>query len=147
MNPPLNLHVEVGCSCSHAFKVFTEKVDVWWPPGHRRRRGSTLQFEPFIGGRFLEVGPGDEFSTLGEVMVWQPPERLVYTWYPGSQLGPTQVEIHFYAQGNLTRVEVTHSEGASQLGPIWNERVKRFNASWNDVLPSLALWIKNNPEI
>ena len=144
MNSPLQLQVEVGCSPSHAFRIFTEKVDLWWPPGHRKRRGSSLQFEPFVGGRFLEVGPGEEVSALGQVLVWQPPERLVYSWYPGAHLGPTEVQIHFCAQGATTRVEVLHSEGESLLGDKWNERVTRFNRSWNEVLPAFLHCVENS---
>ena len=49
--------IEVHCSQPHAFEVFTTKVDLWWPVGHRKfgnSEQSVLRFAREVGGRFPE---------------------------------------------------------------------------------------------
>ena len=69
-----------------AFEVFTSEVDAWWRRGPRFRHGggrpSAMRFEPFEGGRLLEVysdAAGGAFE-VGRVLVWKPAERLVFEW-------------------------------------------------------------------
>jgi uncharacterized protein YndB with AHSA1/START domain len=138
MGEPLRRTIEVRCSLERAFAVFTGELDVWWPAGHRRNPGSRLFIEPRAGGRFVErTAAGDEI-VLGEVVAWEPPRRLVYTWYPGADDRPTTVEVRFTAAAGVTRVEVIHAEGDSGLGDRWPERVGRFERAWSVVLPAFA---------
>jgi uncharacterized protein YndB with AHSA1/START domain len=129
--------VSLGCSRRHAFQVFTSRVDLWWPRGHRRFEASKLTFEPFVGGRFQEQGAGGECVVLGEILVWEPPERLVYTWRPGTSSGHTQVEIHFLEQEDgRTRVVVCHRPGDHGSDQDWATRAQRFVQGWSVVLPA-----------
>lgn len=134
----LERSITVRCSPKHAFTVFTQRVDLWWPQSHRRWDGSAMVIEPGVGGRFLERHPSGEEALLGEVLEWAPPDFLAYTWYPGGGTGPTTVEVRFLARGASTAVEVIHSEGRSGLGDQWPERVKKFAKAWDEVLPALA---------
>lgn len=136
MNEPLRKSVTVRCSPQHAFEVFTARLDSWWPPSHKRDANSQLTLEPRIGGRFVERAPAGEEHVLGEVLCWEPPERVVYTWFPGALEGPTRVEVQFSAEGPQTRVDVTHHEGDSELGEQWHERVQLFARAWAHVLPA-----------
>jgi hypothetical protein len=138
MSSPLVRQIEVRCSTDHAFEVFTQRVHLWWPPGHRKHADSRMVIEGRVGGRFFERTPSGNESELGTVLLWEPPQRVRYSWWPGANAKPTEVDVVFRAAGDVTRVEVTHSEGASGLGELWPERVKLFERGWGAVLPAFA---------
>ena len=138
MKAPLVRTVRVACSIEQAFNVFTGKIDLWWPPGHRRFKESTMILEAREGGKFLERSSDGQEALLGEVLYSSPPDQITYTWYPGAFTDPTRVDIHFSDMGDHTLVEVTHSEGSSNLGELWLERVEIFGRSWNQVLEAFA---------
>jgi uncharacterized protein YndB with AHSA1/START domain len=109
--------VEVPLSPESAFELYTAGIDRWWRLGtiywNDRERATGLRFEPFVGGRFIEVydaQTGDGFQ-IGRVESWEPGRRLAYTWRekdwpPEAQ---TLVEVTFEATPLGTRVEVRHS--------------------------------------
>lgn len=138
MSGPLHRRVQVRCPVSHAFDVFTARLDLWWPPKHRRFSASHLFLEARVGGRFFERSDNGEEARLGEVIRCEPPHRITYTWYPGAISGPTEVDVRFTDAGEHTVVEVTHSEGQSELGGAWPQRAEVFSRAWAHVLPAFA---------
>jgi uncharacterized protein YndB with AHSA1/START domain len=139
-NEPVIREVRIACTPARAFSGFTQGVDAWWPGSHRRP-GATMVLEPGVGGRFLQrLSDGGEV-VLGEVVAWEPPDRLAYTWLPGADEMPTHVEVRFEADGAGTRVRVIHSEGESGLGDAWRERAQRFVAAWGEVLPAWTAYM------
>src|SRR5262249_50687728 len=63
-----------------AFEVFTEEIEAWWKPGPRWRPGrGTLRFDGGQGGRLVQV-EGEEQTTIGRILVWEPGARLVFEW-------------------------------------------------------------------
>ena len=42
MNEPLKRSVRVRCPIDHAFAVFTDRIDLWWPSSHRMLSDSRL---------------------------------------------------------------------------------------------------------
>jgi uncharacterized protein YndB with AHSA1/START domain len=109
--------VEVPCDPDTAFEVFTAQIGTWWKRGTRywndSTRGRELRFEPYVGGRLLEVYDPDngEAFEIGRVLVWEPGKRLVFTWRQGdwAPSESTEVEVRFEPTGNTTRVTVEHS--------------------------------------
>lgn len=143
MSEPIERKVQVRCSLAHAFAVFTDRIDLWWPPGHRKAADSKIELEPKIGGRFVERNPSGDDRVLGHVVVFEPPHRLTYTWVPGAVSEPTSVEVRFSDQGDHTLVEVTHSEGDAAMGAAWPHRVKIFTNAWTEVLGRLVEFIES----
>ena len=90
------------------------------------------------GGRFLERSAAGEEAVLGEVVRFERPHRITYTWYPGARNEPTEVDVRFRVDGEHTAVEVVHSEGTSGLGDEWPSRARRFERAWGEVLPAFA---------
>jgi len=136
MSEPIRKQVRVRCSAEHAFATFTAGIDSWWPKSHRLLANSTLRIEGRPGGRLYERSDAGEEKKLGEVVVWEPPSRLVYTWYPGAIDLPTRVEVRFTASDDATVVDIVHTEGDSELGEQWPTRAKRFERAWQQVLPA-----------
>jgi uncharacterized protein YndB with AHSA1/START domain/uncharacterized damage-inducible protein DinB len=115
----VNRTVTVKADVNHAFKVFTEGFDTWWPRGHHIGKKPMVKavLEPRTGGRcFGREADGNECQ-WGTVLAWEPPNRLVIAWHiaPNFQttdLNPaasSEVEIRFTAEaGGQTRVDLEH---------------------------------------
>src|SRR5580765_5258300 len=77
--------IHVDASPERAFEVFTRRIGSWWPlethsPGAMLGTPpAELHLEPREGGRFYEVGDGQERS-WGRVLACDPPRRVVIEW-------------------------------------------------------------------
>lgn len=82
---PLEIEFKVECSAEHAFAVWADKTSMWWPNDHSvsGEAGLTVTFEPRVGGRIFERTPQGAEHDWGEVIVWDPPGKLVYLWHIG----------------------------------------------------------------
>lgn len=107
---PIVRTVVVRCAPPRAFDVWTNGIASWWPLETHSLHGaeaSTAVFETGAGGRIFETGPDGE-KIWGEVVEWDPPQRVVYTWSPGREPArSTTVEVTFapHEHGTLVRVE------------------------------------------
>ena len=110
--------VAVKATADHAFQVFTERIDSWWPRTHHIGNAPMVKaiIEGRAGGRcYSEQADGSECD-WGRVLVWDPPQRFVMAW----QIGPTwqyepelakssEVEVSFTPQADgVTRVDLEH---------------------------------------
>jgi uncharacterized protein YndB with AHSA1/START domain len=138
MSEPVVRSVNVDCTLHDAFVTFTARIDLWWPAAHRRFPESVMVLEPWTGGGFFEKTHDGQEVRLGEVLRFEPPHRLAYTWYPGAIQKPTLVEVSFVQENESVRVTVTHAEDKSALGVEWPKRAERFATSWDAVLPAFA---------
>ena len=121
----VNVQVLVEVEPEHAFRVFTEQIDVWWRRGPNYRiagKGrSLLHLEPRVGGRLFESfesDSGPKVVDTGTITVWEPPSKLVFEWRavnfaPGEK---TEVHVQFEAKPSGTLVTVKH-RGWSKLRP------------------------------
>lgn len=130
--------VRVRCPVGHAFAVFTERVDAWWPPSHRRLENSTLQLVPLgADGVLVEVGSGKTLP-IGRVVTWEAPERLVLDWYLGAPAGLcSRVTLTFEDDGDSTVVRVVHVDGEPGL-PDFGTTAVLFTRAWAHVLEAYA---------
>jgi uncharacterized protein YndB with AHSA1/START domain len=110
--------IVVNASVDHAFKVFTEGYDSWWPRSHHIGKSPMTKaiIEGKVGGRcYTEQQDGTECD-WGQVLVWEPPHRLTFAWQITHEWGyqpdlaqSSEVEIRFTAEpGGGTRVDLEH---------------------------------------
>jgi uncharacterized protein YndB with AHSA1/START domain len=80
---PVTVSAAVGVGPVRAFQLFTEHFDAWWPRGHHIGAADLQRgvIEPFVGGRWYEVGVDGSTCEWGRVLVWEPPARLVLSWH------------------------------------------------------------------
>jgi uncharacterized protein YndB with AHSA1/START domain len=125
--------VTVPCPVEEAFALFTGGIATWWPlTTHSifEDRAAAAIFEGRVGGRLYEVSSDGEEGVWGIVSVWEPPDRLVYTWHPGrSETTAQEVEVRFAAEGVGTRVELEHR--GWERAP---ERRAGYDKGWDLVL-------------
>ena len=125
-----------------AFEAWTAGISDWWRldspfwMDKERRRG--LRFEPYVGGRFVEVyDDAGEGYEIGRVTAWEPGRLLGYTWRQSDwpEDAVTQVEIRFEPVDSGTRVSVRHS-GFEKL----REAGVEISVGYNEGLRMLLGW-------
>ncbi|MDE1939233.1 MAG: SRPBCC family protein [Alphaproteobacteria bacterium] len=113
---PVRKTIHVNAPQARAFEVFTARFGSWWPKGHHIAAVEMKEavIEPRRGGRWYEKGIDGSECQWGEVLVWEPPSKVVLSWRLNSkfQIDETiesEVEVRFIADGaNATRVELEH---------------------------------------
>jgi uncharacterized protein YndB with AHSA1/START domain len=97
-----------------------------------------LVVEPRRGGRVYEQVRGGAEHDWGEVLVWEPPRRLVFSWHPGRARETGQeVEVRFSASGAEARVELEHRGWEYLVGPA-DEIPAHFVSGWEEALGRYA---------
>ena len=115
---PVRKTVIVQAAPAQAFEVFTAGMDRWWPKGHGIGSAPVREsiIEPFVGGRWYTKCEDGSEAVVGHIHVWQPGERLVFSWEISAEWKPdpraqfaSEVEVRFLPEpGGRTRVELEH---------------------------------------
>ena len=138
---PVRKSIRVRANQERAFHVFTRDLPKWWPSTHVLVTPPLAgqMFEPKPGGRWYQVGADGAEATVGRILVWEPPRRLVMTWEINGQWQPSttvasEVEVHFIAEGDETIVQLEHRKFEA-LGAEGGERMRGdVNRGWPHVL-------------
>jgi uncharacterized protein YndB with AHSA1/START domain len=131
--------IVVAVPPDRAFEAFTSEINRWWKldsmywNDEARRKG--LRFEPYVGGRFIEIyDENGEGFELGRVTAWDPGRKLAFTWsqsrWPDDAI--TDVEITFAAVDEGTRVRLVHT-GFEQV-PGGADLARGYGAGWSELL-------------
>ena len=78
---PVRKDVVVRCSPARAFWIFTREIDAWWPLKRHSvgdEQSESVHLEPRIGGQLIETHSGGRRAIWGTILVWDPPDRLVF---------------------------------------------------------------------
>ena len=110
---PVRLSVSVDAPIERAFEVFTKDLRKWWPVDTHSidpERASHALMECRPGGRIVEVGKDGSETRWGNVLTWEPPTRVVFSWNPSLEARPdTKVEVTFTPEpAGGTRVVLEH---------------------------------------
>ena len=104
--------VHVDCGIEDAFRLFTKEFAEWWPLASCSIAGDDAEhcaIEPWVGGKVFERTRTGEEHEWGTVTVWDPPERVEFTWRPDVPRGDDQtVTVDFRVEADGTRVTLTH---------------------------------------
>jgi hypothetical protein len=134
---PVRKSVVVPWAVDAAFRRFTAEFATWWPlRSHSlgQADATTCVFEGREGGKIYEVWKDGRRVEWGEVLTWNPPHSVTFTWHPGQARDVAQqVELRFTAVGNATRLDLVHS-GWERLGRSARRARNGYNLGWNYVL-------------
>lgn len=134
---PLTKKVEVGRPVVEAFNIFTAGMADWWPlRKHSISRDTAVScgIEPRAGGELYETDADGKRHRWGLVKVWEPPDRLVFTWHPGrDQDSAQEVEVSFRPTADGTIVVLEH-RAWYKLGDKADEIRKGYDQGWDFVL-------------
>ena len=135
----LRKSIVVACPVERAFRVFTERMNDWWPfEGHSIFDGdSTVVWEPRVGGRVYERSRDGEEGLWGTIVAWDPPSSFAMTWHPGrGEETAQELAVTFTAESNGTRVDVVHT-GWERAGDA-DARLASYDTGWDTVLDVFA---------
>jgi uncharacterized protein YndB with AHSA1/START domain len=115
---PVRKTVRVNASPEHAFDVFSRGITRWWPASHTPLKSPLKEtiIEPFVKGRWYQVGEDGSQCDSGHVLVWEPPKRLILAWQLDANwtYDPKlvlEVEVNFTPEGErITRVDLEHRD-------------------------------------
>ncbi|MGH3066913.1 MAG: SRPBCC domain-containing protein [Gaiellaceae bacterium] len=127
--------IAVGCTVEEAFRIFTTDAIRWWPVETHsiHEKVSEIVFEPEVGGEVYELSTSGERGHWATVLEWDPPSRLVLAWnILEAEVAATEVEVHFVAEADGTRVELEH-RGWDALGDGAAKRGD-YDTGWDFVL-------------
>ena len=135
---PLKKTMHLKVSVAQAFARFAEHFGDWWPrqSGHCvfGDASTGCLMEPGVGGRILETGEGDQTTEWGRVVLWEPPHRLSFDWYPGRTADTSQrIDLSFTADSEGTRIDLTHNDW-HLLGDRADELRQSYDGGWDQVL-------------
>jgi uncharacterized protein YndB with AHSA1/START domain len=112
---PVKKTLVVAASPQTAFDVFTAGFDRWWPRSHSIGDSplKTAVIEGREGGRWYGLLENGRAAEWGDVLAWEPPNRLLLAWRIGAdwKYDPallTEVEVLFTPEGEGTRVNFEH---------------------------------------
>jgi DNA-binding transcriptional ArsR family regulator len=126
-----------------AFRLFTEEIATWWPldeysiGADKGQVPTSVRLEPAVGGRIVEVGSDGSETSWADVIVWQPPHRLVLAWHPS--LEPTVstiLEVRFSASDDGTELHLEH-RGWEEFGDQAPTVRRGYEGGWDKVLAGL----------
>lgn len=132
--------VLVGASQETAFKVFTEKMDLWWPKSHHVGKTPMTHsvLEPGINGRWYTTHEDGSEINVGHVLKWNPYDLVVLNWQLGADYQfnselVTEVAVQFIPRGDkstLVKFEHKNLDRMGEGGKVVNE----MDGGWGYIL-------------
>jgi uncharacterized protein YndB with AHSA1/START domain len=140
--------IRVPISPSQAFSVFVEQMETWWPPDQHIGEAAfeAIFVESKVGGRWYERDGNGRECDWGEVLQWDPPRLVTFSWHlgPDWKFNPdmakaSEVAVRFIPEGARTLVELEHSH-LERHGEGW-EKLREMLAmpdGWEGTLSAFA---------
>ncbi len=129
--------VTVDCTVEEAFRVFTADARSWWPTATHSINGRDVKdvvFEGHEGGEVYEVTADGEKGHWASVIAWEPPGRIVLAWnILEREAVPTEVEVRFSPEGDMTRVDLEH-RGWETIAEEAEAKRTSYDTGWGQVL-------------
>lgn len=143
--------IRIGATRERVFEAYVAEIDQWWPregryrysfaPKGAARAPAQIAFEPGEGGRLYErFEDGGEYE-IGRIRVWDPPQRLVYTWRAPDWPAHTVIEVQLRDVGGETEITVAHSGFGKNGVP---DVVEGYAAGSREILGTFAVWMERS---
>jgi uncharacterized protein YndB with AHSA1/START domain len=152
---PVSKSIRVKAPAAHAFEVFTSGLGRWWPRDHGIGKApmKAAVMETRLGGRWYELDEDGTQTTVGKIIVWEPPKRFVMTWDINSKWKPdatvsSEVEVRFIPDGaGATRVELEHRK-FEQMGAEAGESMRKdVDGGWPGMLERFRQEAENDDRV
>jgi uncharacterized protein YndB with AHSA1/START domain len=144
--------IEIAAPPERVFQAIIDpkQVMAWWTSPECQIE--SFEFEPRRGGRWryatkqtkMDVNGVSKFHIEGEVLEYDPPRLLAYTWvanYHEDRAQRTVVRWELTPAGAGTHVKVTHSG----LAKLPTSR-KSYTGGWPGVIEQLKKFVENSSQ-
>jgi uncharacterized protein YndB with AHSA1/START domain len=146
---PIRRAVIVRPGVESAFEFFTQRMGAWWPlDGYSRAvrefategvRATRLEFQARLGGAILEHMSDGRIVPWGEVVVWDPPHRVVMAWHPHDlPEPPTELDVTFTSEAGGTRLALEHRGWERLSAGFRDELYPIYDQGWITTLERFA---------
>jgi hypothetical protein len=123
----------LNASQETAFRVFSEKINLWWPRSHHVGKTALVKMviEPKAKGRWYSTHEDGEECEVGFVREYSPNGRLVLVWQLNGEFQhdaklDTEVEVNFIAKGATQTFVTFEHRKVETLG----KAVDSMNQGW-----------------
>lgn len=132
---PIVHEFSLTCTPGHAFEVFTGKMGTWWDPEYTGspETFSTVTIDPRMRGQITERHSDGSEHDWGEVIAWDPPARVSFSFTLGQDRAfPTVVRATFVPSDSGTQVSfehdgwTEHNAAAREKFADWPRLLNRF---------------------
>ncbi len=137
--PPIKKELLVEASQMTAFKVFTEKMDLWWPRSHHIGKTPVTEsvLEPGVNGRWYTLHEDGSRCDVGHVLEWDPYAQVVLAWqingnYKYDPNLITEVEVRFIAEGPKTTTVKFEHKNLGRMSGV--KAVAEMDYGWGWIL-------------
>jgi uncharacterized protein YndB with AHSA1/START domain len=127
----------VNVSQETAFRVFSQKMDAWWPRSHHVGKTPmvAMVLEPKAKGRWYSTHQDGEVCEVGRVEHFEPNTRLLLIWQLNGEFRfdtelRTEVEIRFVAKGPEQTLVLFEHRDLERLG----KSVESMDQGWGTIL-------------
>lgn len=140
MMPNIKKELLIAAGQESCFKVFTQKMDLWWPKTHHVGKCAMVEMvlEQGQGGRWYSKHEDGSEVNVGTVLSWNPYDLLVLNWQidanfqydPGITI---EIEVQFISEGpKTTRVLMEHKD-LDRLGE-GGKAIESMDEGWGMIL-------------
>jgi uncharacterized protein YndB with AHSA1/START domain len=137
MIPPVQRSISVSWDPETSFRRFTADFARWWPRKTHSIGGPKVKdvvFEGRVGGRIFEEHSDGRRFQWGQVLEWDPPRRVKFTFHPSRDPSTAQeVELRFVPDGSGTRLELVATNW-EKWGAKAAKARKGYDVGWMYVL-------------
>jgi uncharacterized protein YndB with AHSA1/START domain len=138
---PVRKSVTVPAAPQRAFDLFTAHMHEWWPVATHsvgEADAVSVAFGAGAGAAIVETLADGTTSVWGTVTHWEPPDRVAFTWHPGTaETEATRVEVTFTPSGpGATLVRLIHS--GWERRPDGASARENYDSGWEPVVGCFA---------
>lgn len=133
---PIVHELTLTCTPDHAFEVFTGHIGEWWDPQYsgNPETFSTVTIDPRMRGQITERHSDGSEHDWGEVIAWDPPARVAFSFTLGQDRSfPTVVRATFVPSDTGTQMTFEHDGWTS-----FNAEARGKFSDWPHLLDRFA---------
>jgi hypothetical protein len=135
--PPVKRSIEVDWDQETAFRRFALEFSTWWPRRTHSvgaERVKRIVLEPRLGGRIFEEHLDGRRFQWGQILIWDPPNRMAFSFHPGRAPETAQeVEVRFVPDGRRTKVELVATNWEN-FGTKAARARRAYDVGWGYIL-------------
>ena len=135
---PVRKERHLSIPAEEAFRLFTDRMGAWWPLSSHSIAGAAaadVRFEGRAGGQVWELATDGAEYAWADVLVWEPPVRVVLSWHPVVEVvASTTIEVRFEPVPDGCVLHLVHRDWEAFGEGLGSELRAGYEPGWDVVL-------------